>query len=126
MTHTTSKQELFVTLVTTVNYCHMEIYCRHYWGPRYASETSCYQKFEMRICKIMLKATKIEGNNFPGGNFLGGIFPDTLCTLLILERINFAKQPNKKEKGYARENQKQPFRKFRKFYRKISVLESLF
>ena len=25
MTHTTSKPELFVTLVTTVNYCHKEI-----------------------------------------------------------------------------------------------------
>ena len=59
MTHTTSKQELFVTLVTTVNYCLKEIYYRYYWDPRYVSETSCYQKFEMRNCKIMLKATKI-------------------------------------------------------------------
>ena len=46
MTHTTSKQELFVTLVTTVNYCHMEIYYRYYRGPRCASETSYYKKFE--------------------------------------------------------------------------------
>ena len=46
MTHTTSKQELFVTLVTTVNYCHKEIYHRYYRGPRYASETSHYKKFE--------------------------------------------------------------------------------
>ena len=82
MTHTTSKQELFVklvttvnyclkeiyyryywelfvTLVTTVNYCLKEIYCRYYWDPRYVSETSYYQKFEMRNCKIMLKVTKI-------------------------------------------------------------------
>ena len=28
----------------------------------------------MRTCKIMLKATKIQGNNFPGGNFPGGHF----------------------------------------------------
>ena len=46
MTHTTSKQELFVTLVTTVNYCHMEIYYRYYRGPRCTSETSYYKKFE--------------------------------------------------------------------------------
>ena len=38
MTHTTSKQELFVTLVT--------IYYKYYRGPRYASETSYYKKFE--------------------------------------------------------------------------------
>ena len=52
MTHATPKQELFVILVTTVNYCHKEIYYRYYKGPRYASET-----------------------NFPGTIFLGGIFP---------------------------------------------------
>ena len=46
MTHTTSKQELFVTLVTAVNYCHKEIYHRYYRGPRYASETSYYKEFE--------------------------------------------------------------------------------
>ena len=46
MAHTTSKQELFVTLVTAVNYCHKEIYHRYYRGPRYASETSYYKKFE--------------------------------------------------------------------------------
>ena len=46
MTHTISKQELFVTLVTIVNYCHKEIYYRYYRGPRYASETSYYKKFE--------------------------------------------------------------------------------
>ena len=46
MTHTTSKQELFVTFVTTVNYCHKEIYYRYYKGPRYASETSYNKKFE--------------------------------------------------------------------------------
>ena len=46
MTHTISKQELFVALVTTVNYCHKEIYYRYYRGPRYASETRYYKKFE--------------------------------------------------------------------------------
>ena len=46
MTHTTSKQELFVTLVTTVNYCHKDIYYRRCRGPRYPSETSYYKKFE--------------------------------------------------------------------------------
>ena len=46
MTHTTSKQELFVALVFTVNYCHKEIYYRYYRGPRYASETSYHKKFE--------------------------------------------------------------------------------
>ena len=45
-TPTTSKQELFVTLVTTVNCCHKEIYYRYYKGPGYASETSYYKKFE--------------------------------------------------------------------------------
>ena len=45
-TLTTSKQELFVTLVTTVNYWHKEIYYRYCRGPRYASETSYYKKFE--------------------------------------------------------------------------------
>ena len=44
MTHTTSK--LFVTFVTTVNYCHKEIYYRYYKGARYASETSYRKKFE--------------------------------------------------------------------------------
>ena len=46
MTHTASKQELFVTVVTTVNYFHKEIYYRYYRGPRYASETNYYKKFE--------------------------------------------------------------------------------
>ena len=46
MTPTTSKQELFVTLVTTVNYRHKEIYYRYYRGPRSASKTSYYKKFE--------------------------------------------------------------------------------
>ena len=46
MTHTTSKQELLVTLVTTVNYCHKEIYYRYYRDPSYAYETSYYKKFE--------------------------------------------------------------------------------
>ena len=46
MTHTTSKQEFFGTFVTTVNYCHKEIYYRYYKGARYASETSYRKKFE--------------------------------------------------------------------------------
>ena len=35
-----------MALVTTVNYCHKEIYYRYYRGPRYASETRYYKKFE--------------------------------------------------------------------------------
>ena len=58
MTYTTSKQEPFVTLVTTVNYYHKEVYYRYYRGPRYASETSYLKSLKMRNCKIMLKATK--------------------------------------------------------------------
>ena len=46
ITHTTSKQELLVTLVTTVKYRHKDIYCRYCRGTRYASETSYYKKFE--------------------------------------------------------------------------------
>ena len=46
MTPTTSKQERFVTLVTTVNYCHKEIYYRYDGGPRNASKTRYYKKFE--------------------------------------------------------------------------------
>ena len=49
MTHKTSKQELFVTLVTAVNYCYQEIYYRYYRGPTYTSETSDYKKFENKI-----------------------------------------------------------------------------
>ena len=91
MTHTTSKQELFVTLVTTVNYCHKEIYYRYYRGPRYASETSYYKKFENEELQDNVKSNKnivkqfswgtffrgaiFLGGLFPGDNFLGGIFP---------------------------------------------------
>ena len=46
MTHTTFKLELFVTLVTTVNYLHKGIYYGYHRGPRYASETSYYKKFD--------------------------------------------------------------------------------
>ena len=46
MTHTTAKQELFVTVVTTVNNSHKEIYYRYYRDPRYASEISYYKKFQ--------------------------------------------------------------------------------
>ena len=59
MTHTISKQELFVALVTTVNYCHKDIYYRYCRGPRYLSETSHYKKFENEELEVMLKATKI-------------------------------------------------------------------
>ena len=38
------QQELFLTLVNAVNYCHKEIYYRCCRGPRYASETSYYRK----------------------------------------------------------------------------------
>ena len=82
MTHTTSKLELFVTLVTTINYCHKEIYHRYYRGPRYASETSHYKKFENEELEDNVKSNKnlvkqfswgaiFRGDNFPGGNFLG-------------------------------------------------------
>ena len=77
-TPTTSKQELFVTLVTTVNYCHKEIYYRHCRGPRYASETSYYKKFEneednVKSNKNLVKQFS-EGGNFPGGQFSWGAF----------------------------------------------------
>ena len=61
MTHATSKQERLVTLVTTVNYCHKEIY--------YTGDTTgvldtllkvvTIKSLTMRNCKIMLKAAKI-------------------------------------------------------------------
>ena len=40
----TSKQEIFVTLVNVVNYCHKDIYYRCCRGPRFASETSYHKK----------------------------------------------------------------------------------
>ena len=64
-TPTTSKQELFVTLVTTVNYCHKEIYYRHCRGPRYASETSYYKKFENEEDNV--KSNKNLVKQFSGG-----------------------------------------------------------
>ena len=64
MTHTISKQELFVALVTTVKYCHKEIYYRYCRGPRYASETRYYKKFE----------TIFLGGNLPRGHFSGWQF----------------------------------------------------
>ena len=48
-----------------------------------------------------------------------------LCTLLILRRIKFAKQGRKGYAGFGK-SEAQSFRKFPKFLRKISVLESLF
>ena len=91
MTHTISKQELFVALVTTVNYCHKEIYYRYYRGPRYASETRYYKKFENEELQHNVKSNKnlvkqfswgaifqraiFLGDIFPGVNFLGGLFP---------------------------------------------------
>ena len=60
MTHTTSKQELFVTLVTTVNYCHKEIYYRYYKGVLDSPlKLATIKSLKMRNCKVMLKATKI-------------------------------------------------------------------
>ena len=59
MTHTTSKQELFVTLVTTLNYCHKEIYYRYYSGPSTPLKLATIKSLKMRNCKIMLKARKI-------------------------------------------------------------------
>ena len=88
MTHTTSKQELFfVTLVTTVNYCHKEIYYRYCKGSRYASEISYYKKFENEELQDNVKSNKNlmkqfswgvffrGGGNFLGGFISGGIFP---------------------------------------------------
>ena len=60
MTHTTSKQELFVTLVTTVNYCHKEIYYRYYKGVLDTPlKLATIKSLKMRNCEVMLKATKI-------------------------------------------------------------------
>ena len=42
MTHTTSKQELFVTLVTTVNYCLKEI-----WTPLKISKKGSLEQFDL-------------------------------------------------------------------------------
>ena len=91
---TTSKQKLFVTLVTTVNYWHKEIYYRYCRGPRYTSETSYYKKFENEQLKYNVKSNKnlvkqfvgykfswgafFRGGNFPGANFPGGIFPGVI------------------------------------------------
>ena len=65
MTHTTSK--LFVTLVTTVNYCHKEICYRYYKGPRYASETSYYKKFENEELQDNVKSNKNLVKQFSWG-----------------------------------------------------------
>ena len=80
-----------MALVTTVNYCHKEIYYRYYRGPRYASETRYYKKFENEELQHNVKSNKnlvkqfswgaifqgaiFLGGIFPGGNFLGGLFP---------------------------------------------------
>ena len=68
-----------MTLVTTVNYCHMEIYYRYYRGPRCASETSYYKKFENDELQDNVKSNKnlvkqFSGGNFPGGHFSGRQF----------------------------------------------------
>ena len=70
MTHTISKQELFVALVTTVNYCHKEIY---YWYYR-ASETRYYKNLKMRNCKIFFGAQFSWGAFFRGAIFPGAFF----------------------------------------------------
>ena len=108
MTHTTSKQDLFVTLVATVNYCHKEIYYRYYKGPRYASETSYYKKFENEELQDNVKSNKnlakqfswgafflggiFPGGIFPEGNFLGAIFPLTYKVYIDLIRNTYSKQ----------------------------------
>ena len=51
---------------TTVNYWHKEIYYRYCRGPRYASETSYYNKFE--------NEELFSGGTFPGGHISGGQF----------------------------------------------------
>ena len=73
MTHTTSKQELFVTLVTTVNYCHKEIYYRYCRGPRYASETSYYKKFENEELQDNVKSNKNLKKQFSWGAYFQGV-----------------------------------------------------
>ena len=93
MTHTISKQELFVALVTTVNYCHKEIYYRYYRGPRYASETSYYKKFENEELQDNVKSNKNLVKQFSlGVIFLGAIFriPKKLvpsCSLLTFKNV---------------------------------------
>ena len=103
-TPTTSKEELFVTLVTTVNYCHKDIYYRRCRGSRYPSETSYSKKFaneelqdNVRRNKNLVKefsggqfswgtffrGTIFLGGLFPGGFFPGGIFPNTLVDTLM-------------------------------------------
>ena len=70
-TPATSKQELFVTVVNAVKYCHKKIYYRCCRGPRYTSENSYYEKFK----KEQLPGGNLPGGIFPAGNFLGGFFP---------------------------------------------------
>ena len=61
MWQATSKQELFVTVVNAVNYCHnhKDIYYRCCKGSRSASGTSYYESFKRKNRKIMSKARKI-------------------------------------------------------------------
>ena len=75
-TPTTSKEELFVTLVTTVNYCHKDIYYRRCRGSRYPSETSYSKKFENEELQDNVRRNKNLVKEFSGGAiFLGDIFP---------------------------------------------------
>ena len=79
-TPSTSKQELFVTSVNVVNYCHKEIYHWCFRGPRYASETSYHRRFggnfpEGHFSGGQFPLGYVSGGNFPGGSFFWGFFP---------------------------------------------------
>ena len=58
-TPTTSKRELYVTLVTTVNYWHKKIYYKYCMAPTYASETSYYKKFENEQLQDNVESNKV-------------------------------------------------------------------
>ena len=63
-----------MTLVTTVNYRHKEIYYRYYKGPRYASETSYYKKFENEEPQDNVKSNKNLVKQFSWGAIFRGVF----------------------------------------------------
>ena len=91
-----------MTLVTTVNYCPKEIYYRYCRGPRYASETSYYKKFENEEDNV--KSNKNQVKQFSRGNFLGAlifggyfsgglfsrdVFPDTIFERVLSRKYEF-------------------------------------